>query len=181
LPIDSVTWWSATEWCERAGLRLPSEAEWEYACRAGSSSRWCFGDDRSRLAGYAWYRYNSGYRLLDEDTAWDPDELTPKYGCKTRAVALKSPNSWGIRDVHGNVSEWCRDEHRESYDGAPSDGSPREGSRLSPRVLRGGSWRLPARSLRCAWRIGLIPDLDFNTFGFRPAADLPPPENGDGD
>lgn len=98
LPVTNVSWHDAQEFCkrlsERTGdtYRLPTEAEWEYACRAGSTGKWCFGDDESQLDEYAWYYDNSSGTV--------------------HPVAQKKPNAWGLYDMHGNVWEWCQDEYK---------------------------------------------------------------------
>jgi len=108
-PVINVTWNDAVAYCkwlsEQTGTiyRLPSEAEWEYACRAGSEGNYCFGSDIARLKDYAWYTENSDG--------------------KTHPVGKKQPNAWGLHDVHGNVWEWCQDTWHENYKGAPVDGS----------------------------------------------------------
>jgi formylglycine-generating enzyme required for sulfatase activity/serine/threonine protein kinase len=114
-------------------FRLPSEAEWEYACRAGKSTRYFFGDDESRLAEYAWFRSNSPMG--------------------TQPVRTRKANPWGLFDMHGNVWEWCEDVWHSNYDDAPSDQSPRlNGRDTKLRVIRGGSCIWAARDLRAAVR-----------------------------
>ncbi|MFH1550752.1 MAG: formylglycine-generating enzyme family protein [Planctomycetota bacterium] len=137
LPVETVSRKDAQEFCRKAGggLRLPSEAEWEYACRAGSRTRWCFGDDESALDEYAWYKDNSGE--------------------KTHEVGKKKPNAWGLYDMHGNVYEYCEDLGHMNYNDAPEDGSAwTTGMRGGPscRVCRGGSWDDIARYSRSAYR-----------------------------
>ena len=128
LPVEQVTWNNAQEFCRKAGggLRLPSEAEWEYACRAGSKTRWCFGNYEDTLPKYAWCEYNS-------------EE-------KTHEVGTKKPNKWGLYDMHGNVWERCQDVWHDNYNGAPDDGKAwttggywAAGRHWSARVCRGGS------------------------------------------
>jgi formylglycine-generating enzyme required for sulfatase activity len=104
-------------------VRLPSESEWEFACRAGAAGRYCFGDDAGRLDDYAWFGENSGRRL--------------------QPVGRKKSNRWGLHDCHGLVWEWCADLWATDFDGAPTDGSPRTDGPL--RVTRGG---LAGRSFR---------------------------------
>ena len=110
--------------------RLPTEAEWEYACRAGTT-----GDSAGDLKKLAWYSDSSGNR--------------------THAVGQKQPNPWGLADMHGNVWEWCQDWYHDSYYGAPTDGSAwlsGGGGEYKLRVLRGGSWSSYADYLRSAFR-----------------------------
>ncbi len=132
--------------------RLPSEAEWEYACRAGSSTRWSFGDDERRLGDYAWFAANSG--------------------AKTHPVGQKLPNGFGLHDMHGNVHEWCEDSFQISYEGAPADGSVWTGEESSSRVIRGGGWFNVAQGLRSALRIRFAPTFRDDNLGFRVARTL---------
>ncbi|MCI4663629.1 MAG: SUMF1/EgtB/PvdO family nonheme iron enzyme [Neomegalonema sp.] len=111
--------------------RLPSEAEWEYACRAGSPAAYSFGDDSAALAEHGWFAQNSGGRA--------------------HAVARKAANPFGLYDMHGNVWEWCQDQWRDSYHGAPTDCSARISS-ADTALRRGGSWFDQAESCRSAER-----------------------------
>jgi formylglycine-generating enzyme required for sulfatase activity len=138
LPVEKVSWDDVQEFIkklnEREGItkyRLPSEAEWEYACRAGTTTRYSYGESDSNLCEYAWYVGNSGK--------------------KTHPIGQKKPNPWGLYDIHGNVGEWVQDTWHSNYNGAPSDGSVWKGSG-SNRVIRGGSWRSNARGCRAADR-----------------------------
>ena len=126
-PVERVSWNDAQDFVQRLSqktgkqYRLPSEAEWEYAARAGSSSKWSFGDVQYQLGDYAWHGGNSQG--------------------KTQRVAQKRPNAFGVYDMHGNVWEWVQDCWHSSYSGAPTDGSAwTTGCSSSGRVLRGGSW-----------------------------------------
>jgi serine/threonine protein kinase len=151
LPVETVAWSDAKAWCARNGLRLPTEAEWEYACRAGSTSAWSFGNEPSELADHGWTEESSGGR--------------------THPVGVKKPNRWGLRDMHGNVWEWCLDVWRGDYIGSPTDGSARSGPAADGHVLRGGCWYYAAEFARSASR-NAASDAGANR-GFRPAADLP--------
>ena len=145
-----TSWLDATAFCtalsKTAGrsVRLPTEAQWEYACRAGTTTKHSFGDDDSKLGDYAWYSENT--LKVDE-----------KYA---HPVARKKPNAWGLYDMHGNVWEWCADWYDEKYYSASANGvdpaGPVSGKR---RVLRGGSWiSYVARLFRSADRGGYGPD-----------------------
>ena len=153
LPVERVSWDDVQEFVrklnEKEGTdkyRLPSEAEWEYAARARSTTLYSFGDGESRLGEYAWYSGNSGD--------------------KTHTVGQKMPNPWGLYDMHGNVWEWVQDKYHSDYDGAPTDGSAWEGSG-SHRVFRGGSWHNLADYCRSAFRGNFSPGGRDNDLGFR--------------
>jgi formylglycine-generating enzyme required for sulfatase activity len=160
-PVVNVSFEEAKAYCawlsKRSGLRarLSSEAEWENACRAGSRTEYCFGDDESKLGEYAWFDANAGRRA--------------------HAVGTKRPNAWGLYDLHGNVWEWCEDTYHKDYTGAPEDARPwTEGGEVwepgaSPgRVFRGGVWFWPAVGCRSAYRRWLHPGLRDWNLGFRP-------------
>ena len=150
-PVETVSWNDATEFCKklsektRQAVRLPTEAEWEYACRAGSKTRFCFGDAEEGLGDYAWYHVNAGKT--------------------THPVGQKKPNVWGLYDMHGNVFEWCADWRGDYPKGAVTDPQgPASGSR---RVLRGGSWYINTDNCRAAFRSRSNPDHRLNNVGFR--------------
>jgi len=161
-PVELVSWEDAVEFCRKlselpeekaAGrvYRLPTEAEWEYACRAGSKTVFHFGDDPGSLGDYAWFEENAN--------------------SQTHPVGQKKPNPWGLYDMHGNVWEWCSDWYGDYPKGAVTDpGGPNEGSR---RVFRGGSWDYLAAHCRSALRGGFLPSIRFSSIGFRVA--LSPP------
>jgi formylglycine-generating enzyme len=155
-PAQYITWNDVQEFIERlneaAGkeiYRLPTEAEWEYACRAGTTMRWSFGDDESQLGDYAWYR----------DNAWDVDQ---RYG---HAVGMKQPNPWGLYDMHGNVYEWCQDWYGSYSSGSHRD--PTGPSSGSNRVIRGGYFFLGAQNARSASRSYSSPDFRNDRHGVR--------------
>jgi formylglycine-generating enzyme required for sulfatase activity len=157
-PVELVSWNDAQEFCkklsQKAGrqFRLPSEAEWEYACRAGTTTAYSFGNDASQLGEYAWYDGNSEN--------------------KTHPVGQKKPNAFGLYDMHGNVWEWCQDVYGKYGDDA-SDRIRKIGKAVGnendnqDRLLRGGSWSRGARVCRSAIRIRNTADLRHNGIGFR--------------
>ncbi len=169
-PVETVTWFDAVAFCNRLsereqltpfyaaegervqiaggnGYRLPTEAEWEFACRAGTTTRWWFGEDEKPLAEFAWYSSNSAGT--------------------THPVGEKPANPWGLHDVHGNVWEWCQDwfgpytSNRQTDPTGPESGVGR--------VLRGGSWVLSPRLCRSAFRVTDLPVNRFYYVGFRVA------------
>ena len=149
-PVERVSWRDVHAfigWLNDAAgdslYRLPSEAEWEYACRAGSSGRWA----GRRLGDYAWYRKNSGYG--------------------TQAVGGKSPNRWGLHDMHGNVAEWVQDWYDEGYYASSSRVDPRGPASGSYRVLRGGHFISSAQYVRSALRYHTSPSNNDGHFGVR--------------
>jgi len=153
-PVENISWRDAQEFARRLSqktgktYRLPSEAEWEYAARAGSRGKWSFGEDESQLAAYAWFYNNSGQT--------------------THTVALKKPNSFGLYDMHGNVWEWVQDVWHENYQGAPSDGSAWvNGGDQAQRVIRGGAWNDVPGNLRSAVRSRGAPDFRDHNTGMR--------------
>jgi formylglycine-generating enzyme required for sulfatase activity len=144
-PVVGVSWNEAVAYCQWAGGRVPTEAEWECTCRAGSDGDFCFGDDLAQLGDYAWFSENSNGQL--------------------QPVGRKKPNAWGLHDMHGNVWEWCNDWFAEYQSGAVVD--PKGPSKGLDRVLRGGSWFGLASSCRSAYRYGLDPSIRFGSLGFR--------------
>lgn len=159
LPVESVSWNDVQEFIKKLNAkegtdkyRLPSEAEWEYAGRAGTTTRYSFGNDLDtsidpKLGDYAWCA--------------DPFLSGP------HPVGQYKPNPWELYDMHGNVFEWVQDEIHYSYNGAPSDGSAWESGDGSVRVFRGGSWRSPVNVCRSAFRDGNYPDSREDYVGFR--------------
>ena len=158
-PVINVSWEDAVAYASwlsrRTGetYRLLSEAEWEYAARAGSQARWSFGEDESRLGNFAWFSSNSGSR--------------------TQPVGGKTANGFGLYDMHGNVWEWVEDCYEAGYSEQPSDGSAFTKSSCSDRVFRGCSWYVTPRYLRYADRIRNTPGYRGDILGFRLARTLP--------
>jgi formylglycine-generating enzyme required for sulfatase activity len=185
-PVEQVSWEDAVEFCKKlsdlpeerkAGrvYRLPTEAEWEYACRAGSKTAYSFGDNGRDLGNYAWFGNNSGSKELDSDALWARLKDNPREylntllsaGCATHPVGEKKANAWGLYDMHGNVWEWCSDWYGDYPKGAVSD--PTGGREGSPPVDRGGCWFDGAANCRSAVRARRDPSDRNLRFGFRVA------------
>jgi formylglycine-generating enzyme required for sulfatase activity len=156
-PVENISWGDIQEFIRRLNqtervskYRLPTEAEWEFACRAGSITKYSFGDSESELEDYAWYDKNSGRR--------------------THSVSQKKPNAWGLYDMHGNVSEWCQDWQDDYPSGTVSD--PKGPAAGQHRVMRGGSWLDSAVVLRSAFRAQDYPMVRGSDIGFRLVRDL---------
>jgi formylglycine-generating enzyme required for sulfatase activity/predicted Ser/Thr protein kinase len=154
-----ISWDDAVEFCKELSARegrtyrLPTEAEWEYACRAGSKTAYCFGNDSSQLDEYAWY----------DDNAGGADE---RYA---HQIGQKKPNAWGLFDMHGNVWEWCQDwSAYEYYENSPIN-DPEDPSSGVGRVIRGGCWDSYAAGCRSASRDGGVRGDRSIIFGFRVA------------
>lgn len=167
-PVESCSWTAAVKYCnlrslkeglkpcydrntftcdfESDGYRLPTEAEWEYACRAGGTADFSFGDAASALGSYGWFKGNSAQA--------------------THPVAQKPANAWGLYDMHGNVAEWCNDCYAPGgYAAGPTE-NPRGPATGDSRVLRGGSWRSGAERCRSAARAAESPGLADACFGY---------------
>jgi formylglycine-generating enzyme required for sulfatase activity len=161
-PVENVSWNDAQAFCEKLSqitgktYRLPTEAEWEYACRAGTTTRYYFGDNDNQLGNYAWYSENSNNT--------------------THPVGQKKPNAWGLYDMSGNVWEWCEDDWHDSYAGAPDDGSAwldNDNRSQSRKRLRGGSWGNSPDLCRSALRDRNFPGIHYDRIGFRVACVSP--------
>jgi len=186
-PVERVSWDQAQAFIEAInsrvpglGLSLPSEAQWEYACRAGTDTAVYTGEleikgenNAPALDPIAWYGGNSGEGFdLDDgaDSSGWPDKQYPHKKAGTRKVALKEPNPWGLYDMLGNVWEWVEDDWHEDYNGAPGDGRPwtgDPGNRGAERVVRGGGWSYCARGVRAACRDRSLPGDRIGKLGFR--------------
>ncbi len=171
-PAVYMSWDNANDFCRKLSeqegktYRLPTEAEWEYACRAGTKTAYFFGDDPSKLTDYAWFEKNSGSR--------------------SRPVGQKPPNPWGMYDLHGNVCEWCSDYYDPNWYAVSPSVDPvgpaipiqyqtkRNGNSFpfTPRSVRGAGWDYREKSLRCSSRSYRNPDLGYANVGFRVVREL---------
>jgi formylglycine-generating enzyme required for sulfatase activity len=164
-PVEMVNWDEASAFCRklselpdeqavRAEYRLPTEAEWEYACRAGTTTTWYSGDDEAALQDSSWFKSNAGGA--------------------THPVRQKSPNAWGLYDMHGNVWEWCQDCGDDRYYAMSPMVDPAGALGGSYRVDRGGSWNAGASFCRASFRYWDEPDRRSVYIGFRLARTVPP-------
>ena len=155
-PVEWVSWRDAVEFCRKLSAlpqekaaghvyRLPTEAEWEFACRADTTTAYSFGDDDDQLQEYGWYAENSG--------------------SSTHPVGEKKPNPWGLYDMHGNVLEWCQDWYGDYPSSSVTD--PTGAASGARRVSRGGSWNFLSVNCRSAFRYGNTPVHRYYGLGFR--------------
>ena len=194
-PVLWVSWKNARMYAVWARKRLPTEAEWEKACRAGSAAKYYYGNDEGRLGDYAWHISNSGDKrpkvqewccdLLENYTwyilssggeipqiphgVWD---WCCDLSDKTHPVGQKTPNAWGLYDMHGNVWEWCSDWYDENYYKNSPSSNPTGPTNGQYRVIRGGSWSYGPKGLRSASRSYDASVNTVNITGFRCAQDF---------
>ena len=164
LPVVHVSWNEASQFCEwlsdKSGkrYRLPSEAEWEFACRAGTTTP-----------------FHTGHHLSLVDANYFYNEAGHRVGQGSRVpVGSYPPNHWGLHEVHGNVSEWCADSWHPSHECTSLNGLPRLSTEPTTRVIRGGSWDYLPRLLRSSWRDGVPAGNRRDNLGFRIACTLVP-------
>jgi len=174
-PVEQVSWFEAVEFCQRLSqfigrnYRLPSEAEWEYACRAGTTTPFHFGETIStEIANYC-----------GQDQTIGGQEVSGSYGRGPKGEDRQTTtpvdhfgiaNAFGLCDMHGNVYEWCQDHYHSSYEGAPTDGSAWEDEEADEnvaRIIRGGSWNYNPRYCRSAYRYFNYPRESYYIIGFR--------------
>ena len=173
LPVEKVSWYDAEEFCKRLSkhtgkqYRLASEAEWEYACRAGTTTPFHFGETiTSELANY-----DASHTFADESKG--------EYREKTTPLGQFPPNAFGLYDMHGNVYEWCCDTWHNNYEGAPKDGNIwiDKIENNDRRVLRGGSWYNNPEDCRSANRSINNPDYGYYDHGFRVVCGVSPQDS----
>ncbi len=188
-PVEQVTWDDAVAFVAKLSAlpaertagrvyRLPTEAEWEYACRAGTSSAYSFGDEPLQLGEYAWSADNSGDKIIDSGAIFKTDganfeKRISANDVRTRNVGLKKPNGWGLYDMHGNVCEWCEDK----YGSYPSNRAidPSGASESKGRVYRAGCCFNRPLDCRSAYRGSTISRHRGHNLGFRVVCDIPRP------
>jgi len=173
-PVGPVSWLDCKEFLKKlnfgldqskgAAFALPTEAQWEYACRAGTTTKYFFGDDDSKLVDHAWFNVNTVHRAENH----------------SKPVGQLKPSPWGLYDILGNMQEWCADVWHENYDGAPTDESAWiTGGEKGHRVQRGGSWMYGVSLCRCAARSHL--NYSWNRYGtLRAALQFPAAKGSDG-
>ena len=167
-PVEKVSWLDAVEFCARLSkytgrnYGLPSEAQWEYACRAGTTTPFHFGETISTdLANY------------DGNDTYGQGTKGKKRGETTPVGSFEVANAFGLYDMHGNVYEWCEDDMHDNYEGAPNDGSPwlsgnQNTTKYTTKVSRGGSWFNDPRRCRSAYRLNYLSvETDYYLIGFR--------------
>ncbi|MBD2457683.1 SUMF1/EgtB/PvdO family nonheme iron enzyme [Nostoc sp. FACHB-87] len=173
-PVEQVSWYDAVEFCDRLAAhtkrnyRLPSEAEWEYACRAGKTTPFHFGETITpELANYnAEYTYGAGVKGIYR-------------GQTTDVGSFGVANAFGLYDMHGNVWEWCLDTWHSNYDGAPKNGSWWIDDNNESRLQRGGSWTTTPENCRSAYRTKFDPNVRNRIFGFRIVCAFPEANSSD--
>ncbi len=186
-PVESVRWSDAVKFCnarsrleglepcynletwecnfDASGYRLPTEAEWECACRAGAKTAYFFGDSAAQLADYAWFETNSGGR--------------------PQPVGQKKPNPWGLYDICGNLWQWCNDFYGVEYYAQSPEKDPRGPKEGDTKVVRGGAWKFSGDNCRCGYRYNENPGyvdvcFGYDIYGFRCVRNTPTRQNGNG-
>ena len=165
MPVEQITWKDAQAFIlelnkkeKVSKYRLPTEAEWEYACRAGTKTKFSFSDDNTALDRYGWSDEYGWCAINSNET--------------THPVGQKRSNAWGLYDMHGNVWEWTQDTWHSNYEGAPQDGSAWEDGNTTLRVGRGGSWMDGPNICQSSFRGELDANTGVSVLGFRVVMDL---------
>lgn len=178
-PIENVSWYDAIEFCDRLQqktgypYRLPTEAEWEYFCRAQTTTPFHFGETiATEFANYSGIDWEYMGNICSKGS-YGAGSLGSDRKETTLVTTFKVANAFGIYDLHGNVKEWCADHWYKNYEGAPTDAT----ARISPnnnrkRVIRGGSWNVGPGKCRSAYRAKFYPAASFNDIGFRVVCSL---------
>jgi formylglycine-generating enzyme required for sulfatase activity len=171
-PVEMVTWLDCVEFCRKLSelegrkYRLPTAAEWEYTCRAGSKGKFCFGDDEGKLGEYAWYGANSGEKF---------DERGRAVNGKTRPAGQKLPNGWGFLDMHGNVAEFCADD-RKPRKATLARQKTRGVTKIIPsHPYKGGTFYQSSFCCQASFEDLYPPDWKSFIIGLRVALDASPP------
>jgi formylglycine-generating enzyme required for sulfatase activity len=178
-PVEQVTWLDAVEFCDRLSLltgltyRLPTEAEWEYSCRATTQTPFCFGETiTTELANYSGIDWEFEGRICSKGS-YGKGPIGGDRRETTEVGSFQVANQFGLFDLHGNVREWCQDCWHNTYENAPSDGSAWvNAGDCAQRILRGGSWNSGPRSCRSAARGKMESDASLYDIGFRIALNL---------
>jgi eukaryotic-like serine/threonine-protein kinase len=176
LPVESISWQDANQFCQKLSqqtqrkYRLPTEAEWEYACRARTTTPFHFGNTiSSEVANYRAQDWNDNGKIRPGKYG---DGKLGEFRNKTTPVGNFPPNSFGLYDLHGNLREWCQDRWHKNYQGAPSDGSAWLSDRDDSRILRGGSWLDAPNRCRCASRYYKSLNDRSKAIGFRVVCEI---------
>lgn len=168
-PVERVSWYEAVEFCQRLSqhsgrpYRLPSEAEWEYACRAGTTTPFFFGE--TLMPELANYNAQSTYGDRVVESEWRQETMPVDH--------YEVANAWGLVDMHGNILEWCQDDWHRSYEGAPEDGRAWiDDEENNTKIIRGGSWAFVPGDCRSAYRFGNSRNGRDSSLGFRVACSM---------
>lgn len=174
-PLESVSWLDAQEFCQKTGLELPSEAQWEYACRAGTSGEHHWNDTEARK-DYAWYDFGGEQfsEQNNQDATPDSKKQTKKSDLVWMPIGVgqKKPNGFGLHDMAGNVAEWCADWYSDTYYMMAEAQNPRGPDIGIYRVIRGGAWYNQLDDCRCASRRKALPRTRDYGVGMRPVYNL---------
>lgn len=163
-PAVRVSWTDARNYCNSVGAALPSEAQWEYACRAGTQTRFFWGDDMSQVAEYANVPDLAAQNVWRD---WKVFDANDGYAVTAPVCSFK-PNAFGLFDMIGNVNEWCADRYEPAYYQESPEEDPTGPLSGDPRVMRGGSWSVQWYDCRCGNRNNRMFDSQYEYLGFRP-------------